>query len=119
MVRDTGKGFGPDGLAHVFNAFCTTKPEGIEMGLTISRSIVQQHGGRLWAMQNEPHGAAFHLSVQVGVPATSKHVQETSNWRALKLHRDLRRPTSEAELPGSGVAGRNCNTLSEWAGNVK
>jgi len=60
MVRDTGKGFGPDDLAHVFNAFYTTKPESMGMGLTISRSIVQQHGGRLCAMQNEPRGAAFH-----------------------------------------------------------
>ena len=86
MVRDTGKGSSPDDLAHLFNAFYTTKPEGMGMGLTISRSIVQQHGGRLWAMQNEPRGAAFHVSLPVVVPSTSKHVQEASNWRPLNLN---------------------------------
>ena len=86
MVRDTGKGLSPDDLAHLFNAFYTTKPEGMGMGLRISLSIVQQHGGRLWAMQNEPRGAAFHLSLPADVPATSKHVQEASNWQPLKLN---------------------------------
>jgi PAS domain S-box-containing protein len=62
-VRDSGTGLDPAGAAQVFNAFYTTKPDGIGIGLSISRSIVEAHGGRLWASRNEPHGAVFQLSL--------------------------------------------------------
>ncbi|HWO29177.1 MAG TPA: PAS domain S-box protein [Candidatus Acidoferrum sp.] len=60
-VQDSGKGLDPDQMSRIFESFFTTKPEGIGMGLSISRSIVEAHGGRLWAMQASPHGAVFQL----------------------------------------------------------
>ena len=68
-VRDTGPGLEPDGADRVFEAFYTTKPEGVGIGLSISRSIVEAHGGRLWANPNTPYGAIFRLSLPVaGAP---------------------------------------------------
>lgn len=64
-VRDTGIGLDPQSIQQVFEAFYTTKEEGIGIGLSISRSIVEAHGGRLWATANPPHGAAFLLSLPV------------------------------------------------------
>ena len=65
-VQDTGVGIDPNDLDQLFSAFFTTKPAGMGMGLSISRSIVEAHGGRLWATPNEPHGAIFHFSLPVG-----------------------------------------------------
>jgi signal transduction histidine kinase len=62
-VRDSGVGLDPHGWNHIFDAFHTTKPDGMGMGLAISRSIVEAHGGRLWATPNEDWGAAFHLTL--------------------------------------------------------
>ena len=64
-VRDSGTGLVPEGAERVFEAFYTTKAEGIGIGLSISRSIVEAHGGRLWASANEPHGAVFRFSLPV------------------------------------------------------
>jgi signal transduction histidine kinase len=61
-VRDSGIGLDPD-PERVFEAFYTTKTEGIGIGLSISRSIVEAHGGRLWAVPNQPHGAVFRFSL--------------------------------------------------------
>ena len=70
-VRDSGTGLDAKGAERVFEAFYTTKPEGIGIGLSISRSIVEAHGGRLWATPNEPHGAVFRLSLPVAAEAQS------------------------------------------------
>ena len=64
-VRDSGVGVDSASCDKLFDAFYTTKADGIGMGLSISRSIVEAHGGRLWAAANEPHGAAFHFSLPV------------------------------------------------------
>jgi len=64
-VQDTGPGLGQAGTARVFEAFFTTKPDGLGMGLSVCRSIAEAHGGRLWAEPNEPHGAIFCLTLPV------------------------------------------------------
>jgi PAS domain S-box-containing protein len=64
-VRDTGSGLDPQRIEQLFEAFYTTKADGIGIGLSISRSIVEAHGGRLWASPNEPHGAIFRLTLPV------------------------------------------------------
>ena len=56
-VRDSGPGFAPADLERVFEAFYTTKPSGLGLGLSICRSIIEAHGGRLWASPNVPRGA--------------------------------------------------------------
>ena len=60
-VADTGPGIDPRQTARLFAPFFTTKPEGIGMGLSISRSIIEAHGGRLWAVANQPRGAVFQF----------------------------------------------------------
>jgi signal transduction histidine kinase len=66
-VCDTGVGL-PAGKAHeIFNAFFTTKPQGSGMGLAISRSIVESHGGHLWATSEDGHGATFCFTLPVAV----------------------------------------------------
>jgi signal transduction histidine kinase len=60
-VQDSGIGLDPDQGARIFDAFYTTKPTGMGMGLSICRSIVQAHGGRLWASANDGSGSTFHF----------------------------------------------------------
>ena len=62
-VHDTGVGIDPSHLDRLYNAFFTTKRGGMGMGLSMSRSIIEAHGGRLWAAPNLPHGAIFPLSL--------------------------------------------------------
>ena len=62
-ISDTGVGLPAQHSDQIFNAFFTTKPHGTGMGLSISRSIVEAHGGRLWAGVNSPRGASFHFSL--------------------------------------------------------
>jgi signal transduction histidine kinase len=62
-VQDSGAGIDPQLATRIFDAFCTTKPNGIGMGLSISRSIVEQHGGRLWAVPNDGPGTTFNFTV--------------------------------------------------------
>ncbi len=64
-VRDSGPGLDPGNLNRLFDSFYTTKPDGMGMGLSISRSIVEAHDGRLWATPNEPHGAVFRFTLPV------------------------------------------------------
>ena len=62
-VRDTGPGLSPESLSRLFEPFYTTKPEGMGMGLSICRSIIEAHGGRLWAIPCEPRGALFQFTI--------------------------------------------------------
>jgi PAS domain S-box-containing protein len=70
-VRDSGPGIDQEHLERVFETFYTTKSSGIGMGLSISRSIVEAHGGRLWASANEPRGAIFQFTVPAKPGGTS------------------------------------------------
>jgi C4-dicarboxylate-specific signal transduction histidine kinase len=62
-VRDSGPGLAPDALQHLFEAFHTTKPSGLGLGLSICRSIVEANGGRLWASANALQGAIFQFTL--------------------------------------------------------
>jgi PAS domain S-box-containing protein len=68
-VSDTGVGLPPQQADQIFNAFFTTKPHGTGMGLRISRSIVESHGGRLWAAGNSQRGASFYITLPTQVEA--------------------------------------------------
>jgi len=67
-VSDTGPGLPAGNVDQIFSAFFTTKPQGSGMGLAISRSIVESHGGRLWASANDGRGATFHFTLPTEVP---------------------------------------------------
>jgi signal transduction histidine kinase len=69
-IIDTGVGITDVGDERIFESFFTTKPEGMGMGLSICRSIVEAHGGRLWATANYPHGCNFTFTL----PAFSSSV---------------------------------------------
>ncbi len=68
-VEDTGVGLPPNQAGQIFNAFFTTKEHGTGMGLRISQTIIEAHGGRLWAMDNHPRGAIFHFTLAVSSDA--------------------------------------------------
>ena len=69
-VSDTGVGLPPQQADQIFNAFFTTKPDGTGMGLSISRSIVESHGGRLWAAGNSPRGTSVCLTLPINLDQT-------------------------------------------------
>jgi PAS domain S-box-containing protein len=62
-VRDSGPGFAPADIDRVFEAFHSTKPSGLGLGLSICRSIIEAHNGRLWASANQPRGASFQFAL--------------------------------------------------------
>ena len=64
-VRDTGPGLSAQGRERLFEAFYPTKPQGLGMGLAISRSIIEAHGGRLWAGANTPRGTGFAFALPI------------------------------------------------------
>jgi signal transduction histidine kinase len=73
-VRDTGVGLPAENMDQIFSAFFTTKPQGSGMGLAISRSIVESHGGRLWATADDGRGATFHFTLPTHITETSSQV---------------------------------------------
>ena len=68
-VQDIGRGFEPENLNRLFEAFYTTKTDGMGIGLSVSRSIIENHHGRLWATPNDGPGATFSFSIPCGVLA--------------------------------------------------
>jgi signal transduction histidine kinase len=68
-VSDTGVGLPPGQTDRIFNAFFTTKAHGTGMGLSISRSIIESHGGRLWFGNNSPRGASFYMALPIRAEA--------------------------------------------------
>jgi C4-dicarboxylate-specific signal transduction histidine kinase len=73
-VSDSGVGLPSQQADQIFHAFFTTKPHGIGMGLAICRSIVESHSGRLWAADNSPRGASFHLILPTSSMNASDHL---------------------------------------------
>jgi signal transduction histidine kinase len=70
-VRDSGPGLNPESLERLFDPFYTTKAGGMGMGLSICRSIVEGHGGRIWAAANVPRGAVFQFTLSARRESTS------------------------------------------------
>jgi signal transduction histidine kinase len=70
-VTDCGVGISAENADRLFNAFFTTKPSGMGMGLSICRSIMEAHGGQLWATANMPHGATFQFTLPVNAESAS------------------------------------------------
>lgn len=68
-ILDTGVGISPERIDQIFSAFVTSKPQGTGMGLSISRSIIQAHGGRLWATPNNGPGATFQFVLPIEASA--------------------------------------------------
>src|SRR5580692_9047270 len=77
-VEDTGVGLPPNQAGQIFNAFFTTKEHGTGMGLRISQTIIEAHGGRLWATDNYPRGASFHFTLAVSSDAGSLDARSNS-----------------------------------------
>jgi PAS domain S-box-containing protein len=71
-VRDSGPGLAPAALEHLFKAFHTTKPNGLGLGLSIYRSIIEGHGGRLWASADSPRGTVFQFTLPVNQDAAAR-----------------------------------------------
>ena len=92
-VTDCGVGIAAENADRLFNAFFTTKASGMGMGLSICRSIIEAHGGRLWATANVPHGAAFQFILPANADTTSS-VDRPEN----------RRPAASSAL---GQTGKN------------
>ena len=76
VVRDSGPGLPPEAAARIFEAFYTTKTEGLGMGLSICRSIIEAYGGRLWANPNEPRGAVFQFTLPAHGAPPADRMQE-------------------------------------------
>jgi signal transduction histidine kinase len=79
-VQDTGVGFEPQDVDRFFDAFYTTKRGGMGIGLSVSRSIIESHHGRLWAMPNDGPGARFSFSI----PREAEDLMGTHNLRAIQ-----------------------------------
>jgi PAS domain S-box-containing protein len=83
-VRDSGPGIDPDQRERVFEAFYTTKSSGVGMGLSICRSIIDVHGGRLWIEANKPRGAAFQFTLPSAVSQTRSSPQSLHQGHCLQ-----------------------------------
>jgi signal transduction histidine kinase len=79
-IRDTGIGLPPERADKIFDPFFTTKSQGTGMGLSISRSIIESHGGRLWATGNPDRGTTFQFTLPIE-PAASTVVAKTFTFR--------------------------------------
>jgi hypothetical protein len=94
-VQDTGVGITPQDMERLFEAFYTTKRDGMGMGLSVSRSIIESHSGRLWATPNDGPGATFSFSISCEPEGfADQHILMKTRTPA----EDVRSPTS----PGRG-----------------
>ncbi|OAF06155.1 ATPase [Bradyrhizobium centrolobii] len=83
-LRDSGPGLDPKNVEQLFEAFYTTKPTGMGMGLAICRSIIEAHGGRMWAGANEPRGAVFQFTLPLSSDETASRLQRAGEPAALR-----------------------------------
>ena len=78
-VQDAGRGLEPESMNRLFEAFYTTKSNGMGMGLSVSRSIIENHHGRLWATPNDGPGATFSFSIPCGAKSGIDGATKKSN----------------------------------------
>jgi signal transduction histidine kinase len=78
-ISDTGMGLRPEHKEHIYDAFFTTKPDGMGMGLRISRTIIESHGGRLWATSEDPHGACFNFTLPISLELRNNATVDNTN----------------------------------------
>ena len=115
-VRDSGPGIDPENLERAFEAFYTTKTSGMGMGLSICRSIIDAHGGRLWADVNQPQGAVFQFTLpdaeeEIMDPRSAAlHTRERHEDSASDDHHplaceDSRRPHRSGRAPEQSRSG--------------
>jgi len=112
-VQDWGPGLDPNSLNRLFEAFYTTKPCSLGMGLAISRSIIEAHGGRLWAKANTPRGAAFQFALPIRNEGMlyGKRNQHPTATRSLKSPARRRAPalhSVETEVGGHNICLQPC-----------
>jgi signal transduction histidine kinase len=84
-VQDSGVGIASENLERIFDAFYTTRPEGMGMGLSICRTIIEAHGGRLWAESNSDKGAIFRFTLRTATADETKALFEGMKSRPLRL----------------------------------
>src|SRR5262249_44543589 len=78
-LQDSGVGIEPESLKKIFDTFYTTKPQGIGMGLAIARSIIENHGGRLWAVLNDGPGMTFQFALPAQASSSSHSLRDSSS----------------------------------------
>jgi hypothetical protein len=87
MTSNNGVGLPTEKAERIFDAFFTTKPQGSGMGLAISRSIVEPHGGRLWATPNDGRGTSFHITLPTATDAAEAAASRTQYGLQRRCHR--------------------------------
>jgi signal transduction histidine kinase len=105
-VRDSGPGLAPASVEHLFEAFYTTKPSGLGMGLSICRSIIEAHGGQLWATTNIPQGAIFQFTL------TAHHTVHRDLAPSLREHQPAISNSTQRSTPTIRDDGRCTVTIS-------
>jgi len=119
-VGDTGVGLEPEQAEQIFNAFFTTKPQGTGMGLPISRSIIESHGGRLWATSNSGPGATFQFTLPSEV--TARQAAYPSDCTPKNIIRRASRSNFFRPVfmvpPAENILGSGCSYEPLWRGRT-
>jgi len=88
-VQDAGSGFEPHSAEKMFDAFYTTKQHGMGIGLSVSRSIIESHRGRLWAVPNEGPGVTFSFSIPRSLEEEAVEAHEHGDFSTSLVARDV------------------------------
>jgi PAS domain S-box-containing protein len=114
VVEDSGTGIDPKHIERVFSSFFTTKDKGMGMGLSICRSIIESHGGRLWASRGSRHGSVFHFTLPVKADMSVKEVAMEENDDQRQFFEDLAATTKQGVEQIRGIE-ENSYAGVHWA----